>query len=50
MLVSGKLVIGDDRSEGSQTTKSGTDEQKLYKRLIKTDKVAHRINVQSQFR
>ncbi len=45
VLASGKLVIGDDSSEGSQTAKSGTDEQKLYMRLIKTDKMPRHINV-----
>jgi len=32
-LVSGKLVTGDGSSEGSQTAKSGTDEQKADMRL-----------------
>ena len=33
-LASGKLVWGDPYSEGSQTAKSGTDEQKLHMRLV----------------
>jgi hypothetical protein len=33
VLASGKLVIGDGSSEGSQTAKSGTDEQERYMRL-----------------
>lgn len=32
VLVSGKLVAGDGSSEGSQTTKSGTDEQERHTR------------------
>jgi len=32
-LASGKLVVGDDSSEGSQTAESGTDEQKPDMRL-----------------
>ena len=31
-LASGKLVWGDPCSEGSQTAKSGTDEQKIHSR------------------
>ena len=31
-LASRKLVVGDDSSEGSETAKSGTDEQKRYMR------------------
>jgi len=45
-LASGKLVIGDNSSEGSQTAKSGTDEQKRYMRLFNVDKQAHHCNVQ----
>ena len=33
-LASRKLVVGDVRSEGSETAKSGTDEQKRYMRHI----------------
>ena len=33
-LVSRKLVVGDDSSEGSETAKSGTDEQERYMRHI----------------
>ena len=33
-LASRKLVVGDDSSEGSETAKSGTDEQERYMRHI----------------
>ena len=33
-LASGKLVDGNGSSEGSQTAKSGTDEQERYMRHI----------------
>jgi len=33
-LASGKLVVGNGSSEGSQTAKSGTDEQERHKRHI----------------
>ena len=33
-LVSRKLVVGDDSSEGSETANSGTDEQERYMRHI----------------
>jgi len=46
VLASGKLVIGDGDSEGSQTAKSGTNGQKLYMRLTKTGKQAHHCNAQ----
>jgi len=46
-LVSRKLVASNRSSEGSETTKSGTDEQKLYKRLIiEAGKQAHHCNAQ----
>ena len=45
-LASGKLVVGDGSSEGSQTAKSGTDVQKRYMRLFNADKQAHHCNVQ----
>lgn len=45
-LASGKLVVGNDSSEGSQTANSGTDEQKLDTRLNKLDKQAHHCDVQ----
>jgi len=32
VLASGKLVAGDGSSEGSQTAKSGTDEQERHMR------------------
>ncbi len=44
MLASGKLVVGNCYSEGSQTAKSGTDEQKLHMRLIKMGKRTHHCN------
>ena len=47
VLASRKVVLGDRCTEESETAKSGTDEQELYMRLIRTDKVAHRINVQT---
>ncbi|MEA5080438.1 MAG: hypothetical protein ACOYU1_05850 [Bacteroidota bacterium] len=33
-LVSRKLVVGDNSSEGSETANSGTDEQERYMRHI----------------
>ena len=33
-LASGKLVMGDHSSEGSQTAKPGTDEQERHMRHI----------------
>jgi len=32
-LASGKLVVGNDSSEGSQPANSGTDEQESHMRL-----------------
>ena len=46
-LASGKVVWGDPCTEGSQTAKVGTDEQKLNMRHDKSDKVAHHTNVQT---
>ena len=40
-LASGKLVTGDGSSEGSQTAKSGTDEQERHMRHICLGKQAH---------
>ena len=37
-FASGKLVVGDDNWEGSQTAKTGTDEQKPDLRLYSDDK------------
>jgi hypothetical protein len=37
-LASGKLVCREVCSEGSQTAKSGTDEQERYRRLFNVDK------------
>jgi hypothetical protein len=45
-LASGKLVYREVCSEGSQTAKSGTDEQERYTRLLREDKQAHHCNVQ----
>ena len=45
-LASGKVVYREVCTEGSQTAKSGTDEQKRYKRLYNEDKQAHHCNVQ----
>jgi len=44
-LASGKVVWGDPCTEGSQTAKSGTDEQKRHMRLRGGDKQAHHCNV-----
>jgi len=49
VLASGKLVTGDGSSEGSQTAKSGTDEQKLHMRLPKAGEQAHHCNALSFF-
>ncbi len=40
-LASGKLVVGNNSSEGSQTAKSGTDEQERHMRLLNEDKPTH---------
>lgn len=45
-LASGKVVWGDPSTEGSQTAKSGTDEQERHMRLQNEDKQAHHCNVQ----
>ena len=44
-LASGKLVSREGCSKGSQTAKSGTDEQKRHMRLRNEDKQAHHCNV-----
>lgn len=46
-LASRKGVLGDWRSEGSETAKPGTDVQKSHKRLIKSDEQAHHCDVQT---
>lgn len=46
-LASRKLVGGNARSEGSETAKVGTDEQKPDMRQGRTDKVAHHTDVQN---
>ena len=45
-LASRKVVCREAYIEGSETAKSGTDEQKRYKRLLKEDKQAQLCNVQ----
>jgi len=45
-LASGKVVYCEVCTEGSQTAKSGTDEQKRYMRLLNEDKQAHHCDVQ----
>ena len=47
-LASGKVVYCKVCTEGSETAKVGTDEQKLDMRQSKPDKVAHHTNVQTQ--
>jgi len=39
------VVWGDPYTEGSQTAKSGTDEQERHMRLLDADKQAHHCNV-----
>ena len=46
VLVSRKVVVGNNRTEGSETTKSGTDEQKLNMRHDCMSKQAHHCNAQ----
>ena len=46
-LARGKLVYREVCSEGSQTAKSGTDEQKRHRRQVKADKRPQQRNVQS---
>ena len=47
LLVSRKVACRKVCTEGSETTKVGTDEQKLDMRHDKSDKVAHHTNVQT---
>jgi hypothetical protein len=47
-LASRKLVWGDPYNEGSETAKSGTDEQEVHKRHEEKDKYAHQYDVRSQ--
>jgi len=44
-LASDKVVSREGCTEGSQTAKSGTDEQKSDMRLLNEDKQAHHCNV-----
>jgi hypothetical protein len=44
-LVSRKVVYCEAYTEGSETTKSGTDEQKRHRRLLGLDKQTHHCNV-----
>ena len=46
-LASGKVVYREVCTEGSQTAKSGTDEQKRHMRQVKADKRPQQRNVQS---
>ena len=46
-LARGKVVYREVGTEGSQTAKSGTDEQKRHKRQVKADKRPQQRNVQS---
>lgn len=43
---SGKVDYREVYTKGSQTAKSGTDEQKRHMRLYNTDKQTHLCNVQ----
>jgi hypothetical protein len=45
-LASRKVVWGDQFTEGSETTKSGTDEQEPYKRHVCLGKQPHHCNAQ----
>ena len=40
------MVESDFSTEGSETAKVGTDEQKVHKRLYKMDEQTHRCDVQ----
>ena len=44
-LVSRKVACCETYTEGSETTKSGSDEQKRHMRLLGEDKQAHHCNV-----
>jgi len=44
-LVSRKVVCCEASTKGSETTKSGSDEQKRHIRLLNEDKQAHLCNV-----
>ena len=39
------MVCRETSTEGSETTKSGTDEQKRHMRLLNEDEQAHHCNV-----
>ena len=43
----GKGVAGNRKSEGSETTNSGTDEQEPYKRRSELDEQPHHCDVQN---
>ena len=47
LLARGKVVYREVCTEGSQTAKSGTDEQKRHMRQVKADKRPQQRNVQS---
>jgi hypothetical protein len=44
------VVESDFSTEGSETAKVGTDEQKVHKRLYKMDEQTHHCNVQKKTR
>jgi len=48
VLASGKVVWGDPYTEGSQTAKSGTDEQERHMRLFVEGKQTHHCNAYKQ--
>ena len=47
-LVSRKVVVRKGKTEVSGTTKVGTDEQELHKRLVNGGKVAHHTEARRQ--
>ena len=47
-LASRKVVYREVSTEGSDTAKSGTDEQKRHMRLYYEDKQAHHCKVQNE--
>lgn len=48
-VASRKLVGGNSYSEGSETAKFGTDEQKVHKRHKEKDEYTQQYNVQSHW-
>jgi hypothetical protein len=47
-VASRKVVLGDRCTEGSETAKSGTDEQKVHMRHNEKDEYPHQYEVQNQ--